>query len=143
MRIEVGRVVNVDKDVNLADLSPMDRIIAAATNAYRNTSFYKRRYAETQEKREEQLRKVKEALANNLLSIISRQLRGNQLLADKGDECEAILLEVPARFNDHLKDVISTQEFMQYNITVIYPNKLVQKFAKAPLLLYVENRGVE
>lgn len=143
MRIKVGRIVNVDKDVNLADLSPMDRIIAAATNAYRNTSFYKRRYAETQEKREEQLRKVKEALANNLLSIISRQLRGNQLLAEKGDVCEAILLEVPARFTDHLKDVISMQEFMQYNITVIYPNKLVQKFAKAPLLLYVENRGVE
>ena len=52
MRILVGRVVDVDADVNLADLSPLDRIIASATNAYRNTGLYKRRYAESEERRQ-------------------------------------------------------------------------------------------
>ena len=57
MRVKVGRMVDVDQDVNLADLSPLDRIISSAINAYRNTSMYRRRFAETEEKKEEQDRK--------------------------------------------------------------------------------------
>lgn len=142
MRVKVGRVVNLDKDVNLGDLSPLDRIIASATNAYRNTSFYKRRFAESQERRDEQLRKVKEALGNNLLSIITQQLKNNQLLEEKEDTCIGILLEVPARFSPYLQEVISMQEFMPYNMTVIPANPTVRKFAEPPVLLYVENKSI-
>lgn len=140
MRIKVGQIVDIDKEVSLRDLTPLDRIIASCQQAYRNTKFYQRRYAQTQEKLEQQQHKVKEVLFNNLLGIISEQLRDNKLLAEKDDVCESILIEVPARFEQFLREVISMKEFLPYEVTIVEPNKLVQKFAKVPCLLHISNR---
>lgn len=141
MRIQIGRIVNVDAEVNLADLSPFDRIIAAGLNAYHNTGMYRRRYAETEERRAEQQRKVREALVDNLLSVIYPQLEENQLLKDKGDVCDGILVEVPPRFTPLLSEALESHEFDAYDITVIPPSKLLSKFASPPYMLYVCNKG--
>lgn len=141
MRVQVGRLVNVDADVNLLDLKPLDRIIAAGMNAYRNTGMYRRRYAETEERREEQRRKVREALTDSLLSIIYAQLEDNQLLREKSDECCGLLIEIPARFISILSDVLDSHEFDAYDTTVVAPDKLLLKFATPPYMLYVCRRG--
>ena len=141
MRVKVGRIVDVEADVNLADLNPLDRVIASAINAYHNTKMYQRRFAETEEKRQEQLRKVREALIDNLLQVIVAQLERNELLKDKGDECFAILVEVPARFKPCISDVVIAHEFDAYEITVIPPSKVIAKFARPPYLLHICNRG--
>lgn len=141
MRVQVGRLVNVDADVNLLDLKPLDRIIAAGLNAYHNTGIYRRRYAETEERREEQRRKVREALVDNLLSVIYPQLDENQLLHDKDDTCRGILVEVPPRFTPMLEDVIASHEFDAYDITIVPPSKLLSKFANPPYMLYICNKG--
>lgn len=141
MRVKIGRIVNVDSDVNLLDLSPLDRIIASGINAYRNTNLYKRRYAETEERKEEQRRKVREALIDNILSIVYAQLEDNQLLREKGDTCSGILIEIPSRFTTILEEVVQSHEFDAYTMTVIPPSRLLAKFASPPYLLYICNRG--
>lgn len=141
MRIKVGQVVNVDADVNLADLSPIDRVIAAGLNAYHNTGMYRRRYAETEERKEEQRRKVREALIDNLLSVIYPELEENKLLSSKGDVCQSILVEVPSRFTPFLAEVIESHEFDAYTITIIPPSNLLAKFANPPYLLHISNKG--
>ena len=141
MRVKVGRVVDLDKDVSLADLSPLDRIIASATNAYHNTTMYKRRYAETEEKKEEQRRKIRETLTDALLSVIHPELDANKTLGEKGDKCFAILIKVPARFKTFLADVVESHEFDAYTTQIIPPSRSLRKFFDAPHLLYVENKG--
>lgn len=141
MRIKVGRVVDATKDINLADLSPLDRIVASITNAYHNTSMYKRRFAETEERREEQRRKVWETLTDNLLAVIHPELEGNKTLGARGDRCHGILIKVPARFKSFLEDVIAAHEFDAYNVIIIPPTRSIAKFCNAPYLLYVENKG--
>lgn len=141
MRVKVGRMVDVDKDVNLADLSPMDRVIAAAINAYHNTGMYRRRYAETEEKREEQRRKVRETLTDSILACIHPELESNKTLEGKNDRCKGILLKVPARFKRYLPEVLLAHEFDAYNTQIIPPTRSVAKFCDAPYLLYVENKG--
>lgn len=141
MRVLVGRLVDVDKEVNLADLSPLDRVISAATNAYRNTAVYRRRYAETEEKREEQKRKVREALTDALLSAIHPELDSNQTLSSRNDKCIGLLLKVPARYKIFIRDVLEAHEFDAYSVTVIPPSRSLSKFCDPPYLLYVENRG--
>lgn len=141
MRLQIGRIVNVDTNVNLMDLSPIDRIIAAGLNAYHNTAIYRRRYAETEERRAEQQRKVREALVDNLIATIYPQLDENALLKDKGDVCSGILIEVPPRFTPMLSEVIEAHEFDAYDITIIPPSKLLSKFADPPYMLYVCNKG--
>lgn len=143
MRVLVGRLVDVDKDVNLADLSPIDRVLAAAINAYHNTGMYRRRFAETEEKREEQRRKVRETLSDSLLACIHPELEANKTLGEKGDRCKGILLKVPARFKKYLVDVLQAHEFDAYNTQIIPPTRSVAKFCDAPYLLYVENKGGE
>ena len=141
MRIKVGRVVNVDMEVNLLDLSPLDRIIAAATNAYHNTGVYRRRVAETEEKKEEQKRKLRESLVDSILNVVTAQLEGNQLLKEKGDKCVGVLVEVPAKYNAILHEVVQSHEFDAYSVTVIPPNKTICKFAEPSHLLHFCDRG--
>lgn len=141
MRVKVGRLVDTEKDINLADLSPLDRIIASAINAYHNTKMYKRRFAETEEKREEQKRKVRETLTDSLLACIHPELDANKTLGEKGDRCYGILLKVPARFKNFLPEVIMAHEFDAYNTQIIPPVRSIAKFCDAPYLLYVENKG--
>lgn len=141
MRVRVGRLVDTDKDINLIDLSPLDRIIASATAAYHNTAMYKRRYAETEEKREEQRRKVREKLSDSLLAVIHPELDGNKTLAEKGDRCFAMLIKVPYRFCSFLPDVLDSHEFDAYTTKIIPPSRSLSKFCNAPYLVYVENKG--
>lgn len=141
MRIKVGQIVDIEKDVNLMDLSPLDRVIASATNAYRNTNLYKRRFAETEEKREEQNRRVRESLIDSILSVIIPELELNKTLKEKDDKCCAILIKVPARFKKFINEVTSSHEFDAYEITVIPPSRSLDKFFDAPYLLYIESRG--
>ena len=141
MRVKVGHVVDVEKDVNLVELSPLDRIIAAATNAYHSTSLYQRRYAETAEKKEEQRRKVREKLTDNILSVIHPELDANSTLSSRDDVCYAMLIKVPNRFKVFLADVLSSHEFDAYNTQIIAPAKSLSKFCDAPYLVYIENKG--
>lgn len=141
MRIKIGEIVNPDASVNLADLKPLDKIIAAAMNAYHNTNMYRRRYAETEERKQEQLRKIKESLTDNILSTIVPELEQNQLLAEKGDVCAGVLLEIPARFKSCIAEVIEAHEFDAYEMTLIHPNSMLSKYSSPPLLLLVTNRG--
>lgn len=141
MRLRVGQIVNVDEDVNLADLSPIDRIIAAGMNAYRNTGMYRRRYAETEERKEEQRRKIRETLIDSILSVITQELEGNTLASTKGDICAGLLLEIPARFKSFLAEAIEAHEFDAYTLTIIPPSRLLSKYADPPYRLYVTHRG--
>lgn len=140
MRIKVGRIVNTDKPVNLMDLSPLNRVIAAAVNAYQNTPMYKRHYAETEEKKEEQRRKIRETLSEALLTAITPEIDGNRTLEAKNDICQAVLLKVPARFEPYLRDVTESHDFDAYSVVIVPPSKTVCKFCKPPTLLYVESR---
>lgn len=142
MRVKVGRVVDLDKEVTLADLSPLDRIIASATSAYRNTTMYKRKAAENEERREEQRRKIRETLTDAIISAITPELLENKTLSKKGDDkCLAVLLKIPARFKSFLEDVVESHEFDAYTMTIIQPARSLSKFFDAPALLYVESKG--
>ena len=141
MRIKVGRVVDGDAAVNLADLSPLDRIIAAAINSYHNTSLYKRRFADTIEKQEEQRRKIREVLADNILTAITQEMTQNKTLSAKGDTCMSVLLMIPYRFKPYLEDVVTAHEFDTYDMEIIPPNRALRKFCQPPYMLYVKRKG--
>ena len=141
MRLKIGQIVDVSNDVNLSDLSPLDRIIAAGINAYHNTDYYRRRVAESEERKEEQRRRVRDTLISNLVSIITEELETNKSLRDKDDKCKALLLEIPARFVPLLPEALISHEFDGYNIHVVQPSKLLLKFADPPYCLYVESKG--
>ena len=141
MRIKIGRIVNTDVEVNLADLSSIDRIIAAATNAYKNTSMYRRRYSQDEEYRENKKRKIRESLTDNILSVIYNQLDKSKLLEDRGDEPAGILVEIPPRFTPFLNEVVQSHEFDAYEMHIIPPNSVITRFCKPPYLLFITHRG--
>lgn len=141
MRIKVGKMVDIDSDVNLVDLKPLDRIIAAAMTSYHNTRMYQRRFAESEERKQEERRRIQESLIDSLISVIVPELERNQHLKSHGDICKAILIKVPARFKMCLTDAIHAHEFDAYDITVVPTAKVVSKFAEPPFLLYVTSRS--
>lgn len=105
--------------------------------------MYRRRYAETEEKKEEQRRRVREALSDSLLAAIHPELDANTTLGKVNDVCTGMLLKVPARYKQFINDVILTHEFDAYEIVVIPPSRSLSKFSNPPYLLYVKSRGGE
>ena len=141
MRIQIGKLVNTDVEVNLSELKPIDRIIASALNAYHGTAMYRRRFADTEEKKEEQRRKIRESLLDNILAVAIPELESNALLSDKNDVCNAVLLEVPSRFKSFLSDIVDAHELDAYEIIIIPPETLLRKSADPPYLVYIGNKG--
>ena len=142
MQIEIGKIVDTDADVNLVSLKPIDRIIAAATNAYHNTKLYKRKATEEAEKREKKRRKAREACTDALLSIINQELASNKTLMSKGDKCKAILVQAPYKFEPFLKEVIESHEFDAFDITIIKPTSFLSRVADVPSLLHIKAKEV-
>lgn len=140
MYIKVGRLVNVN-EVDLLSLSNLDRIIASVISAYHNTNLYKRRFAESVERVEEQKRKVREALSDALLSAVSVELLQNKSLKSKDDVCVGVLVKVPSRFKSVLPEVLELYEFDLYETKIIYPSPILSKFSDAPILVYFESKG--
>lgn len=141
LRVLVGKMVNVEKPVNLMDMSRLDRIIYSAISGYHNTSFYRRRIAQTEEREEERRRQLRDSLTDGLLSVIYKQLTTNQLLADKNDVCVAVLIEIPVKYVPFIEDVINTKDFIAYEITHIRPNRDAERFSKnLPHLIRIAQR---
>lgn len=141
MRIKIGRVVDVSKPVNLVKLSKFDRILYSALEAYHNNPFYLRRVAETVEKEEERKRQLREHLTDGLLSVIYNQITMNQILKTKNEKCIAVLIEIPSKYTQFIDDVISTSDFIAYDMQHIKPNRDASKFSKdLPHLVKISQR---
>lgn len=142
MQILVGKIVDVNCPVNLTDLSPLDRIIYSAIDAFYKLPFYRRRIAQNKEREEEENRRIREKLLDGILSVVHLQIDTNQLLKDKNDKCESILLEIKPRYTKFIDEVISARDFSGYTIEHIKPNRDISKFNKTlSHLLYITQRG--
>lgn len=141
MRIPIGKVVDTSKDVDLSSLSPLDKIIAAATSAYHETSIYQRRFAENEERANERLRKRRELLLSALLSVTYQHLEKGVGIPSTEHSCDKILVEVSPKYTPLLNDVLSLNDLDSYDIQVINPSRSLSKFCKAPVLLLIEKRG--
>lgn len=140
MRIPVGKVVDVSKEVNLADLKPLDRIIAATIQQWRSTSWYKRRVADTEEAREEKRRAIILAFQKSILAAVQRGMRSHPM--EGAAPVNAVLLEIPYRYNEFLETAIKSRDFDIYDCRIVTPSRALSKFAKPPTLLYVVQREV-
>lgn len=130
MRVKVGAIVDVSKPVNLVKLGKFDRILYSALEAYHNNPFYIRRIAATTEKEEEKKRQIREHLTDGLLSIIYSQITLNQLLKKKGERCVSILVEIPPKYVSFIDEVLSTKDFIAYEVQHIKPNRDAERFSK-------------
>lgn len=137
--MKIGRVVDLSQEVNLLDLKPFERIVAAARSAYRNTDMYRRRFAETEEQAEEARRKVLNSLIANLSATLL-PFEATNLLEGKNDIARAIVVEVPVRYSEYIDEALAAHEFDAFNIRVISASDLLTKHADVPSLLYVEKR---
>lgn len=130
MRVLVGKVVDVEKPVNLVTLSRVDRVLYSAIDGFRKMQFYRRRIAKTQEREEEEKRQLREHLTDGLLSIIYNQITMNTLLDTKNDKCCAVLVEIPHKYVAFIDDVLATTDFIAYDVTHIKPSKDAQKYSR-------------
>lgn len=137
MRLKVGRIVDVSKDVNLLDLKPMERIVAAARNAYENTSYYRRRVADSEEAREEKKLKIRMFLQDNLLAVLQKVQKD---FSNK--QVSSVLLKVPSKYEAFIDDVLASRDFSEYDVTVIHPRYSASKYCSPPILVYVRVKEV-
>lgn len=137
--MKIGRVVDLSQPVNLRDLKPFERIVVAVQSAYQSTELYRRRFAESEEQKEEARRKVLSSLITNLSATLL-PFESTNLLEGKGDIARAVVIEVPVRYSEFVEEALTAHEFDAYNIRIITASELLVKHADVPCLLYVEKR---
>ena len=140
MRVKVGQVVDTDKDVNLSDLKPVDRIIAAAMNAYKSTAIYKRRFSESEERKAELNRKRREALTDAILGTAFKYLERSGALPD-GSNCDSVLVSVSPKYTKYLYDILESHSLDAFQVKLVPPSKDLSKFIEAPYLLHISKRS--
>ena len=131
MRVEVRRVLDLDKPIKVEELKPLERIIVAFRVRYRSSKLYKGKIERETRIKEEKEMKLKENVKSMILYRIQNSFK------DKPN-VKSIVLELSREYEDILDDILSSVDFMSLNMKVI-PEKpdFLLSFPNLPILLEV------
>lgn len=141
MQYFVRKELDVSEPINLRKLSPSMKIYAGVLSSWRNTRYYKKKYAKRKEI-EEQVRIQKdERLKDYLLAMIYKEL-DNQTISKRlqtGEECLEVIIQVNSVSIYSLNRVLKSKEFLPYKIERIPEEKDFRiAFPDMPVLIRVQ-----
>lgn len=132
MRTLIKRVVDLDKEPELSELKPLDRVKTAIRFKYRQSAIYRNKLEKTQNELLRQRMKDIEDLKTLLLHLIQKDLVNNK-------NVKSVRLLVPRYFKDVLDETLQSVDFLAFDIKVIKENKdFLLAFPDMKILLEVK-----
>lgn len=132
MRALIKRIVDLDKDPELSELKPLDRVKTAIRYKYRQTPFYRNKLEKTQNELLRERMKEIEELKTLLLHLIQKNI------VEK-ENVESIQILVPREFKPVLNETIESVDFLAFSIEVKKENKdFLLAFPDMDILLEVK-----
>ena len=124
IRVKVRSIVDTDKQVNLNELKPVDKVIAGFVSQWHQTKFYKNMV-----KRES--------------AFTHAELNKNASLAKHDTKCVEIVLAIDAKYKESLGRVMQRKDFISYNLELIEENSDMRKaFNNMPIPLKITKKVV-
>ena len=124
IRVKVRSIVDTDKQVNLNELKPVDKVIAGFVSQWHQTKFYKNMVKRESEQEFARITKMDEQLSETILAFTHAELNKNASLA-KHDR------------------VMQRKDFISYNLELIEENSDMRKaFNNMPIPLKITKKVV-
>ncbi|MNN11607.1 hypothetical protein D3C81_1245720 [compost metagenome] len=130
MRVFVREKIDIDKEIDLDVLKPLERIVVATRSAISKTSIF-RDYKQKELDRELVHRmKTIEDLKLVLLYHLDRKL--------SSDNIKCAYIDVDRRYDEYLDETLNSIDFMSYDIKIMEENSdYLVAFPDLPILLKV------
>lgn len=150
MRVKIRSSLDLDKPVNLKQLSPKEKVLAGFLTQWRQTKFYKNSKRKADEMKYVEQTKKDETLKNYILAHLYNELSNNNTLKKNNKECSKVFLYVEQKYEDSLKRIlpnlydergIPNKDFLSFNITRVEENHDLRKaFPNMKILLQAERK---
>lgn len=143
IRVKVRSVVDTDKQVNLKELKPADKIIAGFVSQWHQTKFYKNMMKRESEQEFARLTKMDEQLKETILAYVHAELNRNTSLAQHDTKCTEIVLSINAKYKDSLGRIMKHKDFISFNLELIEESSDMRKaFSNMPILIKISKKVV-
>ena len=143
IRVKVRSIVDTDKQVNLNELKPVDKVIAGFVSQWHQTKFYKNMVKRESEQEFARITKMDEQLSETILAFTHAELNKNGSLAKHDTKCVEIVLAIDAKYKESLGRVMQRKDFISYNLELIEENSDMRKaFNNMPIPLKITKKVV-
>jgi hypothetical protein len=143
MKVKIREVVDIESEIDLTKLSPLQKILVALRREYRDTKYYRNKMEREMEKDYRQRTAKEERLKEIILTQVHEELIRNTEMSKRGLTCAAIQFAVARHFEDTLREIVKHKEFISFDIRFIPCNKdLLRSFNKIPVLIEVRLKMV-
>lgn len=143
MQYFVRKELDVNESVNLRRLSPFMKIYAGLVTQWHQSKFYKSAYDRRRDAEHAKQVQQDNLLKDAMLVKIYQELDTNETLAKRGEECVEMLLCVKSKFIYSLNRILSSKEFLPYNIERVEEDyDLRIAFPDMPIMLRISKRSL-
>ena len=143
IRVKVRSIVDTDKQVNLNELKPIDKVIAGFVSQWHQTKFYKKMIKRESEQEFAKITKMDEQLSETILAFTHAELNKNTSLAQHDTKCTEIVLAIDAKYKESLGRIMKRKDFISYNLELIEENSDMRKaFNSMPIPLKITKKVV-
>lgn len=143
IRVKVRSIVDTEKQINLKELKPADKIIAGFISQWHQTKFYRNMKKRESEQEFARITKMDEQTKETILAFIYAELNRNSSLAKYDEHCTEIIIKVDAKYKESLERIITHKDFISYNLQLMEENSDMRKaFSNMPILLKISKKVV-
>lgn len=136
MRVLVRKQVDLDKNPNLSDLKPIERVTTSIGYWISKMSMVQKRKNKDLNKEAMARREMMDDLKLVILYLINKKLPKDD------NSVKATEIEIARTFNPVLKDTIKSADFLAYSIKKIEEDQdYLVAFPELPIILEVRRRG--
>lgn len=141
MKAKLRQELDMSKPVNLHKLSPMLKIYAGFVAKWHESKAYQSNLNKNLEATYMAKIKKEEKLKEVILAMAYKELMNNTSLESKDAVCEELLISVDQSYEDALKTVITTKDFLPYDVTFVQENSDVRRaFEDMPILIVIRKK---
>jgi hypothetical protein len=143
MRVKIRRVIDLDAEINISKLSPLEKIIVPILKSLKDSKFYRRQIEAKMEKEQKERIAKEERLKESILSRAYGELTENKWmdLNQPGLVCKEVGLTVNRAYESVLHEVIKHQDFSSYHIHIWECNKdLLMAYPKLKIVISVSRK---
>lgn len=133
--------IDYNQPINLKRLNPLKRITTAACAKFRETEYARKSRNKAMDAKYAAMEAKDNILKNALLATIYAELENNNSLKSINGVEEEIILEVQSEYIYSLNRIITSSEFLLYNLQIIEEEENFRRcFEDMPILLRVNKR---
>lgn len=146
MRVKIGEIVDLTKDVNLKELAPLQRMKVALSASFKRSSIVQR-YLERGRRKAYLAKKYDEDLVSRCLSYVAYKnlVEGkNEYTLQTGEPLKSIEVAIVRKYEYIIPDLIASKDFKSYNIVRIEENPdMLKAKPDMPIKLSISKKVLE